>query len=91
MGKLEKSIKSEIVRLARTELRKVSVPLARDVWSLKRAISQIRKTVLPLQRFIALQQKELQNRKIPLEVTPEEMKISRFSPRLIQSLCKIWG
>jgi DNA-binding transcriptional regulator YiaG len=73
------------------ELRKVSVPLARDVWSLKRAISQIRKTVLPLQRFTARQQKELENRKIPLEVTPEEMKISRFSPRLIQSLRKHLG
>jgi DNA-binding transcriptional regulator YiaG len=91
MGKLEKSIKSEIVRLARTELRKVSVPLARDVWSLKRAVSQIRKTVLPLQQFTARQQKELQNRKISLEVTPEEMKISRFSPRLVQSLRKHLG
>ena len=91
MGKLEKSIKSEMVRLARMELRKVSVPLARDVWSLKRAISQIRETVLPLQRFIARQQKELEDRKIPLEVTPEEMKISRFSPRLIQSLRKHLG
>ena len=91
MGKLEKSIKSEMVRLARMELRNVSVPLVRDVWSLKRAISQIRKNVLPLQRFIARQQKELENRKIPLEVTPEEMKISRFSPRLIQSLRKHLG
>jgi len=88
MGKLEKNIKSEIVRLARMELRKVSVPLARDVWSLKRAVSQIRKTVLPLQRFTARQQKELENRKIPLEATPEEVKKSRFSPVLIRSLRK---
>lgn len=88
MGKLERSIKSEIVRLARMELRKVSVPLSRDVRSLTRAVSQIRKTVLPLRRFIARQQKELENRKIPLEVTAEEMKISRFSPPLIRSLRK---
>ena len=91
MGNLEKSIKSEIVRLARMELRKVSVPLARDVWSLKRAISQIRKTVLPLQQFTARQQKELENRKIPLEATPEEVKKSRFSPALIRSLRKNLG
>ena len=91
MGKLEKSIKSEIVRLAKMELRKVSVPLARDIWSLKRAISQIRKTVLPLQRFTARQQKELENRKIPLEATPEEVKKSRFSPPLIRSLRKNLG
>jgi DNA-binding transcriptional regulator YiaG len=43
---------------------------------------------LPLRRFIARQQKELENRKIPLEVTAEEMKISRFSPPLIRSLRK---
>ena len=91
MGNLERNIKSEIVRLASMELRKVSVPLTRDVWSLKRAISQIRKTVLPLQRFVAQQQKELENKRIPLEATPEEMKISRFSPRLIRSLRKHLG
>jgi DNA-binding transcriptional regulator YiaG len=91
MGKLERNIKSEIVRLARMELRRVSVPLARDVWSLKRAVSQIRKTVLPLQRFTARQQKELENRRIPLEANPEEVKKSRFSPALIRSLRKNLG
>jgi DNA-binding transcriptional regulator YiaG len=91
MGKLEKSIKSEIVRLTRMELHKVSVPLSRDVWSLKRAVSQIRKTVLLLQRFTAQQQKELKKRKIPLEATPEEVKKSRFSPALIRSLRKNLG
>jgi len=31
MGKLEATIKSEIVRLAKREMRKTSVPLGRDV------------------------------------------------------------
>jgi DNA-binding transcriptional regulator YiaG len=87
MGKVEAVIKSEIVRLARRELRKIAVPLGRDVRSLKNTISQLRKTVSALERFTTLQRKEMGKKK-PLEATPEEVKISRFSPRLIRSLRK---
>jgi len=86
MGKVEGIIKSEIVRLAKREIRKISVPLGHDVWSLKSAVSQLRKAVLTLQRITASQQKELEKRKVPLEATTEEIKVSRFSPRLIRSL-----
>jgi DNA-binding transcriptional regulator YiaG len=86
MGKVEGIIKSEIVRLAKREIRKISVPLGRDVRSLKSVVSQIRKTVMALERFATHQQKELSRTKTPLEATPEEIKISRFSPRLIRSL-----
>lgn len=91
MGKLEATIKSEIVRLAKRELRKISVPLRRDVRSLKNTVSQIPKAVLGLQRFTALQQKHLRKRKIPLKATPEEVKASRFSPRSFRSLRKHLG
>jgi len=91
MGKLEKNIKSEIVRLAKREIRKISVPLGRDVRSLKSTVSQLRKAVLTLQRIAAIRQKELGKRKIPLEATPEEVKKSRFSPALIRSLRKNLG
>ena len=86
MGKLEATIKSEIVRLAKREMRKTSVPLRRNLRLLKKTVSQIRKTVLALERFAAQQQKELRKRKMPLEATAEEVKKSRFSPRLIRSL-----
>jgi len=86
MAKFETIIKSEIVRLAKREVRKISVPLARDVRSLKSVVSQLRKSVLMLQRITASQQKELEKGKKPLEAAPEEVKISRFSPRLIRSL-----
>jgi DNA-binding transcriptional regulator YiaG len=86
MGKVEGIIKSEIVRLAKREVRKISVPLGRDVWSLKSAVSQLRKAVLTLQRITAHQQKELEKGEMPLEAAPEEVKVSRFSPRLIRSL-----
>jgi len=91
MGKFEGIIKSEIVRLAKREVRKISVPLGRDVRSLKSMVSQLRKTILALERLVALQQKDLKKRKIPLAATPEEVKKSRFSPALIRSLRKHLG
>jgi DNA-binding transcriptional regulator YiaG len=91
MGKLEGMIKSEIVRLAKREMRKTSLPLGRDVRSLKGTVSQLRKAVLALQRFAAQRQKELAKEKIPLEAAPEEVEVSRFSPRLIRSLRKHLG
>jgi DNA-binding transcriptional regulator YiaG len=91
MGKVEGIIKSEIVRLARREIRKISVPLGRDVRFLKRGVSQLGKAVLTLQRITASQQKELEKGKTPLEATPEEVKESRFSPRLIGSLRRRLG
>ena len=91
MGKFEATIKSEIVRLAKREVRKTLVPLGRDVRLLKSTVSQLRKTVTALERFTAHQQKDLRKRKIPLEATPEEVKKSRFSPALIRSLRKNLG
>jgi DNA-binding transcriptional regulator YiaG len=91
MGALETTIKSEIVRLARSEMRRTLVPLGRDVRLLKSTVSQIRKAVLVLERLAAQQQKELGKRKIPLEGPPEEVKKSRFSPALIRSLRKHLG
>ena len=88
MGKLESTIKSEIERLAKREIHKVSVPFKRDVHSLKTTLSQLRKAVLPLERFAADRQKELAKQGIPLEVSPEELKKSRLSPRLIKTLRK---
>ena len=65
--------------------------MKRDVRLLKIAVSQLRRTVLSLERFTAHQQKELSKREIRLEATPEEVKKSRLSPRLIKSLRKHLG
>jgi DNA-binding transcriptional regulator YiaG len=88
MGKFEGIIKSEIVRLAKREVRKITLPLGRDLRSLKNRVSQIRKTLLSLERLTAEQQKELGKGRVPLEASPEEVKGSRFSPRLIRALRK---
>jgi len=86
MAKLESIIKSEIVRLAKREMRKIAIPLRRDFRSLRGTVFQLRKAVLTLQRITSIQQKELEKRKVPLEAAPEEVKVARFSPRLIRSL-----
>ena len=88
MNKMETILKSEIIRLTQREVRKVSIPLGRDVRLLKNAASQLHKAVLALERFAAHQQKEISKREIRLEAPPEEVKKSRFSPRLIRSLRK---
>jgi len=91
MGKVESIVKSEIVRLARRELRQVSVPLGRDIRGLKITVSGLRKSVRDLERFAAQRQKESAKREVLLEASPEEVKKSRLSPRLIQSLRKKLG
>lgn len=91
MGKVERIIKSEIVRLAKREMHKTLAPLGRDVRLLKSTVSQLRKAVLTLKRITASQQKVLEKGKAPLEATPEEVKESRFSPRLIGSLRRHLG
>jgi len=91
MGKFEGIIKDEIVRLAKREVRKVSVPLAKDVWLLKSTLWKLRKTVSALERSASRQASELRKEKVLLEATPEEVKTSRFSPRLIRSLRRHLG
>jgi DNA-binding transcriptional regulator YiaG len=84
-------IKSEIVRLAKREIRKIARPLSRDVRSMRSTVSQLRKTVLALQRLTARQESESRKEKVLLEAAPEEVKKSRFSPRLIHTLRKRLG
>ena len=86
MGKIEGIFKSEIVRLAKREMRKVFVPVTKDVRILKGTLSQLRKTVHELERAMARQIKEAGVEKKPLAAAPEEVKASRFSARLIRSL-----
>jgi len=90
MGKLEGIIKEEIIRLAKREMRAKFVPLRRDVRSLKITASQLRKSVAGLQRLVSQQAKQMGPKPVA-EVTPEDMKKARISPRLIKSLRKHLG
>ncbi len=91
MGKVEGVFKSEVLRLSKREMIKVWVPLRRDVGSLKRTVSELRKTVLALEQFADRQRKQLAQEEAQLTVTPETAKKSRFSPRLIRALRKRLG
>ena len=91
MGKMEGVFKSEVLRLSKREMNKVWVPLRRDVHSLKRTVSELRKTVLTLEQFADRQRKQLGQEESQLTVAPEEIKKVRFSPRLIQALRKRLG
>ncbi len=91
MGKLEGMLRSEIVRLAKRETKRITLPLGRDVRALKNVVSQLRRSVLIVEKWATQQQKEMRKEKIPLEAAPDEVKKSRFSPRLIRSLRKRLG
>jgi DNA-binding transcriptional regulator YiaG len=91
MGKMQSTITSEIIRLSSREMRKVWVPLRKDVRLLKGMVSQLRKSVSELQRFIAQQEKLKPKQEKPLIASPEEVGKSRFSPRLLQILRKNLG
>ena len=91
MAKIESIIKSEIIRLLSREMRKVSVPLRQDVRLMKGMISQLRKSVSGLQRFMAQQEKLKPKQEKPVAASPEEVEKSRFSPRLLQILRKNLG
>jgi DNA-binding transcriptional regulator YiaG len=88
MGKMEGVFRTEVVRLARREVNKVTGSLRRDVRSLKRSASEFRKTILELKQFADRQRKQLEQKEAQLTATPEETKRSRFSPRLIRALRK---
>ena len=91
MGKLEGMIKSEIVRLAKRETRRIALPLRRDLRGLRNLVSQLRQSVSVLDKWATQQKKEMGKGKISLEAPPNEVKKSRFSPRLIRNLRKRLG
>jgi len=91
MGKMEQTLKIEITRLARKEMRATYLPLARDVRRLKRTVSALRKTVAVLARLGTEWQTERQAQRAKLAVAPEEVKAARLSPLLVKKLRKRLG
>jgi DNA-binding transcriptional regulator YiaG len=84
MGKLESTIKSEIQRLTKRELRATFLPLRKEARSIRLRLSSLSKNFSALNR---LTKEQLQ--KVPkkgLEATPEEVKASRITPERIRRL-----
>ena len=85
-GQDRATLKAEITRLAKKQVRAANLPLARDVRRLKRTVSALRKTVVVLSRLGAELQAERQAQRARLAVAPEEVKVARLSPGLIKKL-----
>jgi len=84
MGKMEGTIKSEILRLAKREVRAAFLPLRREVWTIRLKLSGLSKGLATLTR----QAKELRRGEArpKLEASPEEVKASRLTPERIRNL-----
>jgi DNA-binding transcriptional regulator YiaG len=84
MGKMEGTIKSEILRLAKREVRAAFLPLRREVWAMRLKLSGLSKGFATLKR----QTKELRQGEArpKLEASPEEVKASRLTSERIRNL-----
>jgi DNA-binding transcriptional regulator YiaG len=91
MGKMEQTLKSEITRLAKKQLRVTCLPLARDIRRLKRTVSALCKTVAVLAKLGAELRAQRTAERAKLAAAPEEMKAARISPLLIKKLRKRLG
>ncbi len=91
MPKLEQVLKSEIIRLAKKQIRLVCIPLAREVRQLKRRMSQMSKTVAALDKLRAEFEAKKAAEGVKLEAPEEKVKAARLSPLLIKDLRKRLG
>ena len=91
MGKIEQTLKSEITRLAKKQLRATCLPLTRDVRQLKRTVSALRKTVAVLAKLGAEFQAQRTVERARLAAVPEEVSTARISPLLIKKLRRRLG
>jgi DNA-binding transcriptional regulator YiaG len=85
MGKIESSIKVEIERLAKHEVRTVFRPLRKEVWGIRLKLSNLLKAFAPLNRW-AKGISEGRSKEAKLAAAPEEVKASRFTPERIRHL-----
>jgi DNA-binding transcriptional regulator YiaG len=89
MGKLESTVKSEIQRLAKREIRSTFIPLRREVRAMRLRLSGLSRGILSLNRMT--KDLHLEEAKPKLEATPEEVKASRLPPDRIRGLRKKLG
>jgi len=90
MTKLESVIKSEILRLAKREVRSTFRPLRKEVWGLRLKLSNLIKNFTVLDR-LAKKIAKTKSTKSKLEASAEEVKASRLTPERIAGLRKKLG
>ena len=85
MGKIESTIKSEIQRLAKHEVKTVFRPLRKEVWGIRLKLSNLLKEFAPMNR-LAKEISKAKSVEPKLAASPEEVKASRFTPERIKRL-----
>jgi DNA-binding transcriptional regulator YiaG len=85
LGKVESTIKAEIQRLAKHEVRTVFRPLRKEVWGIRLKLSNLLKAFAPMNR-LAKEISESKAKEPKLAASPEEVKASRFTPERIKRL-----
>jgi DNA-binding transcriptional regulator YiaG len=90
MGKIESTIKAEIQRLAKHEVKVVFRPLRKEVWEIRLKLSNLLKAFTPMNR-LAKEISESKAKEPKLAASPEEVKASRFTPERIRGLRKKLG
>lgn len=89
MGKIEESIRGEIARLSRRQAATSSRELTKEFVQVRRAIADLKKSVLALHRSLSLPGGVFRGPKPDLgPVSETELRQARFSPRLVQKLRK---
>ena len=86
MAKIEGAIREAITRGADRRVRRVAVPLRREVHRLRRLIAQLRRDVGPLRVVAAEWQRAARATPFGAGVSEDEVKAARFSARLIRTL-----
>ncbi len=86
MGKMESTIKSEINRIARKEIRSATDPLRREVRELKRVVRELGATVKPLAREARKASRADEARLTNLSVDEAEVKAARINGKWVKSL-----
>jgi DNA-binding transcriptional regulator YiaG len=86
MGKVESTIRSEILRLARKEVRSAFIPLKRDLRIVRLTVSSLKKSLAALDRAARERTRTDGSGRLQIEASPEEVKSSRFTPQRIRIL-----
>ena len=91
MAKLEAMLKDAIARGARRQARRVTLPLRREVFRLRRKVAELHGAVTTLRRSEAGWKRIMEAAPAVPPVSEAEVKAARLSPRLVQSLRKRLG
>jgi DNA-binding transcriptional regulator YiaG len=86
MGKIESTLKEEISRLSRKELRAIVDPLAKEVRQLRRRVVQLEKTVAVLEREAGKWKQAEREALQDLSAPEDEVKAARISADWVVNL-----